>query len=170
MRDNNQDNHLNISEFFDSNLITQKNTSTTERFQNIEPILKSEYGYHYLCPICHIFPFIEFTKSKKYVKFTCSCYDDKEILIKDLFDKNNNYIIINDLANTNLLSSTTIVNNDDNYEGLKCKKHDLNFNFKYYWYPGLLNICEECQKYFEFDQHDLIDLESILIDKNKLNE
>ena len=125
MRNNNQDNHLNISEFTDSNPINQKNISTTQRFQNIEPILKPEEGYHYLCPKCHIFPFIEFTKSKKYIKFTCLCYDNKEILIKDLFDKSNNYITINDLSNTNLLSSTIIINdiNDVNYEGLTCKEH-----------------------------------------------
>ena len=45
-----------------------------------------------------------------------------------------------------------------------------NYNFKYYWYPGLQNICKECQNDFKFDQHDLIDLESIIIDDKKLNE
>jgi hypothetical protein len=33
-------------------------------FQNIESILKEEGKNHYLCPKCHLFPFIEFTKSK----------------------------------------------------------------------------------------------------------
>ena len=67
--------------FLDNTKITNTTNDMSElSFQSIGPILKQENIYHYLCPKCHIFPFIEFTKSKKYIKFTCSCYNGKEIL------------------------------------------------------------------------------------------
>ena len=84
--------------------ITLENISFYSDFHNSfsidshESILKPEDFDHYLCPNCHIFPFIEFTKSKNFINFTCLCYNNKEILIKDLFDKNKNYITIKNLS------------------------------------------------------------------------
>ena len=156
MKDTNKENDL--SQSFYTSINAQSNYSTDKvnqvSFENIEPMLKSEEGYHYLCPKCHIFPFIEFTKSKKYIKFTCLCYTDEKIGIKDLFDKN--YITTNSLSDENILSSTN-VNYDDNddedddededdddeddededdegddaddCEGLKCKEHDSKFKY-----------------------------------------
>ena len=174
MKDNNLVDDLNKSElFYYSNLTDQSNNLTKDEkqlsFQNIEPILKQEDNYHYLCPKCHIFPFIEFTKSKKYIIFTCFCYNNKEILIKDLFDENKNYITINNLSNTSILSSNNNIDYD-NYEGLKCKEHNLNFT--HYCKTCLLNVCEKCKYdcYNDFNKHEFIEIESILIDNKKINE
>ena len=127
MIDNSQVNKLLISSSMNNQINDTTNELNTFSLNNIEPILKSETNYHYLCPKCHIFPFIEFIRSKKYIKYTCRCYNNKEILIKDLFDKNNNYMIINDLSDTNILSFSNINNYDCNCEEFKCKLHNQNF-------------------------------------------
>ena len=91
--------------------------------------MKQDIGYHYLCPKCHNFPFIKFTESKKYIQFTCSCYTNKEILIKDLFDINNKYITINYLSNINTLSSISNNNDYDNMMDSYAKNIILLLNF-----------------------------------------
>ena len=125
----------------DSNLNIQSNNLTNDaktiNYSKYWAKIKDRRNYYYLCPKYHIFPFIEFNKSKKYIKFTCSCYNNKEILIKDLFDKSKNYITINDLSNTSFLLSSNIIDYD-NYEGFKCKEYNL--NYKYYCKTCLLNI------------------------------
>ena len=137
-------------------------------FQNIDFILIKEDEYHYLCPNCFKFPFIEFCKTKKYVKLTCSCYFSKIISIIDLFDESKNYITRNNLGSSGLLSSTIIMNNyENNYEGLKCKEH--NRCFKYFCKTCLLNLCDECIYEQNSVCHKLVDLESLKINYAKLN-
>ena len=171
MEDYNQNNEFCSTQLFkDLELNTQNSSTNNENkslFSNIEPILKKEEDYHYLCRKCHIFPFIEFTKSKKNIKFTCLCYNNKEILIQDLFDKSKNYITINSLSDTSFLSSIN-VGCYDNCKGLKCIEHYS--NFKYYCKTCLLNICQSCKKSHEFYPHEIFDLESIIIDNKKLDE
>ena len=72
MIDNNQKNDLSQL-YSDVNSKSSNSTDNIKKltFKNIESILKKEDNYHYLCPKCHIFPFIEFTNSKKSIKFTC---------------------------------------------------------------------------------------------------
>ena len=141
-------------------------------FQNIKPILKEEEGYQYICPKCHQFPLIEFTESIKTIKLGCKCYNNKEILIKDLFDKYNKFIIINQLSNLNLLSSSNIfeVNNGD--EVLTCKKH--NNYFRYYCKKCHLDLCDMCAEDDErkhgFILPYYIELESMKIDNEKLDK
>ncbi len=171
MKDNNQNNDLSKSELFYgsiyniqvSNSINNKNRLS---ISNINPILKEE-EYHYLCPKCYKFPLIEFTKSIKYVKFTCSCYNNKKISIKDLFDETKDYITINNLSSSNLLSSNIIKYNNNNEEGFKCKEH--NDNFESFCETCLINICDECNYNHIFFPHKLIELESIKINNKKLN-
>ena len=115
---------------------TSKNDKQQLFFQTFNSLLKQEESYLYLCPKCHIFPFIDFTESKKYIRFTCLCYANKEILIKDLFSKSNSFIT--DLSNNNFLSYHDIFNYDQ-YEGLKCSEHNL--IFKYYCKTCLVNFC-----------------------------
>ena len=43
--------------------------------------------YHYLCPKCKIFPFIEFCKDKKYIKCACSCINNEKLLIEEFIKK-----------------------------------------------------------------------------------
>ena len=170
MEDINQES--NLSQRFYSSINIQNNFLSNEvnqvYFENFEPILKKENGYHYLCPKCHIFPFIEFTKSKKYIKFTCLCYTDEKIGIKDLFEKN--YITISGLSDSNILSSINIDDYDeyDEYEGLKCKEH--NAKFEYFCTTCLLNLCKDCiETLHNIKLHELIEIESIKIDNMKLN-
>ena len=44
---------------------------------------------HYLCTKCLKFPFIKFCKDKKYIRVTCSCFNNEKILIEDLLERNN---------------------------------------------------------------------------------
>ena len=160
MKDNSKNKDLSKSEsFYSSNINIQTNNSTNDinkqSFSNINSILKEEDKYHYLCPKCYNFPLIEFTKSKKYIKITCSCYNNKKILIKDLFDESNNYITINNLSCSSLLTSNII---KDNEEGLICKEHHK--YFKYFCKTCLINICNECKIYHINIPHELIKLES----------
>ena len=165
MKDNSKNQDLSKSESFFGSNFNQTNNSTNDinkqSFSNINPILKEEDKYHYLCPKCYNFPLIEFFKSKKYIKFTCSCYNNKKILIKDLFDESNNYITINNLSCSSILSSNII---KDNEEGLICKEHHK--YFKYFCKTCLINMCDECIIFhddFPFP-HEIIELEYNKID------
>ena len=73
----------------------------------------------YLCTQCLKFPYIKFCKDKKHIRLNCSCFNNKKILIKDLYEKNLLYIENN--SNINLLSTTSL--DDDIENELKCKKH-----------------------------------------------
>ena len=89
-------------------------TQTTETYSsNKEPFSSdfgtipiSDYKYLYLCPECHKFPLIEFCKDIKYIKYTCSCDDNKKKMIKDFIDE----------TNKNSLLSNSFVSYDNNYE------------------------------------------------------
>ena len=61
---------------------------------------------HYLCSKCLKLPFIKFCKDRKHIRLTCFCFNNKKILIKDLFKTNILYIENNN--NKNLLSTTNL--------------------------------------------------------------
>ena len=133
-----QNNNLNKNDSFYCSILNTENDTLTNNINktisNIDPILKEE-EYHYLCPKCNKFPFIEFSKSKKYVKLTCSCYNKKNILIKDLFDKSKNYMTIKEFSFLKNLYS------NNNGEGLECKTHlKPDGKFKYFCKTCLINI------------------------------
>ena len=72
---------------------------------------------HYLCTKCLKFPYIKYCKDKRFIRLTCSCLNNKKILIKEFF-KNNNLSIEN--SYTSFLNS----NNDKDIENkLLCQKH-----------------------------------------------
>ena len=135
-----------------------------ENIQSKISISENIGDYHYLCPNCCIFPFIEFDESRNIIKCTCSCYNNKEISINNFLDINKKYIT--NLSNEKFLSSS-----DPCYKGLKCKEH--NYHFKYFCKTCLLNICEKCEYDHNYAPHELILLESILNNNKqfkKLNE
>jgi len=76
---------------------------------------------HYLCTECFKFPYIKFCKDRKHIRLTCSCFNNKKILIKDLFEKN--ILSIEKNSNKNLLSTTNLNLNDDIENKLICKEH-----------------------------------------------
>ena len=118
-----------------------------------------------------MFPFIEFEHSKTYIKLTCHCLNSKKILIKDLFNINNNYILF-DNSEDDMLSSTQDINfdNDTNeyYKGFMCTIH--NSKYKNFCKTCLINLCEECSLSHKDKPHNLINLENIELDnEDKIN-
>jgi len=74
---------------------------------------------HYICPKCSKFPYIKFYKDIKYIRLTCSCFNNIKILIKDYF---------NHLSNENNYKSFLNTNNEINNENeLLCKIHKQKF-------------------------------------------
>ena len=96
------------------------------------------------------------------MKFTCSCYNNKKIFIKDLFDESNNYITINNLSCSSILSSNNIKEKE---EGLIYKEHHE--YFKYFCKTCLINICDECKNNHKHFPHKRI--EYIKTDNEKLD-
>ena len=161
-----ENNDNNFSNFYGQNLnITTQSTHNINELSNldIEPISKIDYSNHYICTKCHIFPFIKFCKDRKRIRWTCSCVNNKEILIKDLFNKTNDIFIENSFSN--FLSSTTInISNDKDFkDGLLCKEHKLKYeSFSRFFF---INYCKECKK----DKH-IINFKDIKINDDKINE
>ena len=123
-----------LSNFYGSNfnLISQQTHNNNKPFKSdIESIHKLEYKCHYICPKCHKFPFIEFYKDRKNIKFICSCIN-KKILIKDILDKTKNYITF---ENNNI--------QNDKINELLCIKHKNKFCS--FCESCLLNECVDCQ-------------------------
>ena len=114
--DNSQNNLYNeiIGSNSNSNNIPSMNKTIKSPFNtNIDFILKPE-EHHYICNKCYLFPFIEF-KNKKYIKLTCSCFNNKEMSIADFFTNFSYYENFKDnLSNEGSLSSSAIVENNDN--------------------------------------------------------
>lgn len=90
---------------------------------NIESInIDYDYDYglnHYFCTKCHKFPFIKFCKDRKNVRFTCSCFNNKKTLIKELFK-------IFSIDDSLSLAFTKTNSNIDIENELICKEHKKN--------------------------------------------
>ena len=82
---------------------------------------------HYLCTQCLKFPYIKFCKDRKNIRLTCSCFNNKKILIKDLFE--NNFLSIENNSIINLLSTTNLNLNVDIENKLKCMEHNNKFSY-----------------------------------------
>ena len=120
----NSDKDLNKIYGSNSNFVSQSKNNINKISQlDLEPIFDS---YHYLCPNCLKFPFIKFYKDRKNIRWTCSCINNKKILIKDLFNK-----IINDSIGNSFISLNNDNKIDDiNFEKeLKCKEHKKKFKY-----------------------------------------
>ena len=159
MNDNENESKLTSTILYggDNNDLTQTNNYENPPFNSdIPQINELEYPNHYLCPKCLLFPFIEFCKDMKHIKLTCSCYNNKKILIKDLLDEKNKYIIIEDSI-TNLLSS---IDRNLDCEGIKCTKHNKKMEY----------FCKKCFGHCcnENNCCDPIKLEEIRFDNKKI--
>ena len=124
------------------------------------PEKESINNSHYLCSKCLIFPFIEFCRDKKHIKFTCLCYNNKKISIKDLLDKDNKFIIIE--------------GNKTNLEYVKyiiCSKHNKKYEF--FCESHFTHVCSDENKgknccVIKFDEIKF-DNKKLEILKNKIN-
>ena len=124
---------------------------------------ENNYNQHFFCTQCHKFPFIKFCKDRKNIKLTCSCFNNKNFSIKELFtlmsNKDNNSIFLPSETNLNI----------DIREELICKKH--NKKFKGFSKFFLNNYCEDCDNYKdEFDDNDIIKFVDIKIEEKKIEE
>ena len=114
---------------------------------------------HYLCTHCLKFPYINFCKDRKHIRLTCSCFNNKKILIKDLFEKN--ILFIENDSNNNFLSTTNL--NDDIEYKLKCKKHDKKFegfskSYLNNYCQYCITNCNESDKIIKFDNFKIEDI------------
>ena len=112
---------------------------------------------HYLCTQCSKFPYIKFCKDRKNIRITCSCFNNKKILIKDLFEKN--ILSIENISNINFLSLTNLNLNDDIENQLKCNKHSKIFFNSKHKFEGFSKIylehyCQHC--IYNKNKNDLI--------------
>ena len=135
---------------------------STDNNANLEQI-KNDYNYrHYFCARCHKFPLIKFCKDRKNIRFTCSCFNNKKILIEELFKINSN--------KDNLPIFLSENNSNINIETeLLCKEH--NKKFKGFSKLFLNNYCEDCNQYkIKIYDNDIIRFEDIKIEDKKIDE
>ena len=79
-----EDNSLLDSKVYEYNL--EKSINYMPFNINIESIHEVyDYDNHLFCNKCHKFPFIKFCKDRKNIRFACSCFNYKKILIEELF-------------------------------------------------------------------------------------
>ena len=146
---NDDEDEKNLDNFYPNSVLSQ--TSTTKNNQvpfntDIDTITTPENQYHYLCRECHKFPLIDFCKDIKYIKYTCSCVNNKKILIKDLNEEIN--------KNSSLLLNSFISINENNeikedyIKGLSCVEHNKSFNS--FCKTCFKNICENCSLDHQF--------------------
>ena len=141
--------------------------STTEKKNELfnideEPINNNYNDSHYFCNKCHKFPLIKFNKDRKNVKLTCSCFNNKKMIIEELFKTNS---IASSLSI--FLSKTNLNINIENE--LLCKDHNKKFQgFSKYF---LNNYCEDCDNFKneEFNK-DIIRFNDIKIEEKKIEE
>jgi len=126
---------------------------------------------HYLCTQCLKFPYIKFCKDKKHIRLTCSCFNNKKILIKDLYEKN--LLYIENKSNINLLSTTNLNLNDDIENKLKCKEHNYKLFYKFECFSKIYleNYCH----YYKNEHHNkikdkIIDFDDIKIEDIKIKQ
>jgi hypothetical protein len=85
----NDDSSITSSKFYGSNLniLGQSTTEKRNKLFNTdeEAINNNSTDNHYFCNKCHMFPFIKFSKDRKSVRLTCSCFYNKKILIEEVF-------------------------------------------------------------------------------------
>ena len=164
--------------FYDSNsnIPTVRSDDESQLFnQNIETIYDN--SNHYFCTECLKFPFIKFCKDRKNIRLTCSCINNKKILIEDLFSFESKY---NLLIKKNNLFTTTINSNKSINKIIKnnfiCKEEKKKFvgfsiNYMENYCPVCINIQNENEKDSIIHFNDIkIENEKILQLLEKINE
>ena len=149
-----EDSFSNIYDLFDksSDIKTQHN----QNFKSDLGTIDKNYSSHYFYTKCRNFPFIKFCKDRKHIRLTCSCLNNKKILIDSFLQE---YVF--DSKENNIICST--INNDKDYEDiLLCNIHKKKFNFFCLFF--FINCCQDCQK------RHFISFDNIKKENNKLFE
>ena len=146
-----------------SNFSTIKSDDKSQLFHtDIEPIYDN--SNHYFCIKCLKFPFIKFCKDRRNIRLTCSCFNNKKILIKDLFSSENKYNLL--IKNYKNFPTTNKSNNNENNEiNFKCKKHME--KFKGFSINYMDNYCSNCIK-MKNGIDNIIDFNDIKIENEKI--
>ena len=134
------------------------NNNTNLESKNIDYNFK-----HCFCPGCHKFPFIKFCKDRKNIRLTCSCFNNKKILIEELFKINSN----KDNLSIFLSDNNSNINIENEF---LCKEHKK--KFKGFSKFLLNNYCEDCNIYNtnEISEKDIIRFDDIKIEDKKIDE
>ena len=134
------------------------NNNTNLESKNIDYNFK-----HCFCPGCHKFPFIKFCKDRKNIRLTCSCFNNKKILIEELFKINSN----KDNLSIFLSDNNSNINIENEF---LCKEHKK--KFKGFSKFLLNNYCEDCIIYntHEISEKDIIRFDDIKIEDKKIDE
>jgi len=155
------------SNFYDYNSnipISQKDNKSQLFNTDTEPIYDD--SNHYFCTKYLKFPFIKFYKDRKNIRLTCSCFNNKKVLIEDLFSFENKY---NLLIKNNNLFTTTINSNEGNNEIIEnnfiCKEHKKKFEGFSINYMD--NYCPSCYK-IKDNSSSIINFNDIEIDNGKI--
>jgi len=142
-----------ISEGYPKIYDINSNISNQKKDQSYNSDIGSIYdnSLHYFCTKCLKFPFIKFCKDRKSIRLTCSCFNNKKVLIEDLFLFENKYSL---LIKKNIFS--TLISNKNKNKVIKdillCKKHNKKFSGFSIIY--LNNICQDC--FNKKDSNDII--------------
>ena len=114
-----EDNSFISNKFYgDSNY---EKTIDNEIFNTSTESINNDYNYnHYFCTKCYKLPFIKFSKDRKNVRLTCSCFKNKKVSIEELFK-----LIYIKNSEAIFLPESTL--NLDIGNELKCKEHNKKF-------------------------------------------
>ena len=143
-------------------LVNESNNSIEKSFSQLLHDIEKQYK-HYICQKCKNFPLIEFI-NKNEIYYTCDCYKRKNIIINEIFKKENKYLYFENKSNSSTRSNSYISNKaleleneikviNDNKDIFKCQKH--NHKFRYYCEKCNLNICKQCVKQHIFESCEI---------------
>ena len=155
------------SKFYDSNsnIPTSQRENKSQLFNiDTEPIY--DESNHYFCTKCLKFPFIKFCKDRRNIRLTCSCFNNKKILIEDLFSSENKYNLL--IKNNNNIFTTINSNegnnkfSENNFICIEHKEKFEGFSINY-----MNNYCPSCFK-VKNNSSNIIDFKDIKIKKGKI--
>ena len=155
----------NHSSYGSLSFSNEKNFNSSFHLKMTQIIKLEDPRIHYRCPKCGNFPLIEFKKNQEDISYSCSCFKDKCIAIKELFNTENKYLtfINNDNENQNFkYDITDKFDNSGNYDN--SNKSDKS-KFEYFCSTCSKNICKDC--FQSHESHDVINLELPMAEMNE---
>ncbi len=146
---------------YNFNVSTNASTKNTPFISDIESIGTTDYQYLYLCPKCYKFPLIDFCKDYNYIKYTCSCINNKKLLVKDLIDE---------IDKNNCSLSNSFISNNENMKIylLNCGFHKEKYDC--FCKNCLKHFCYKCNHKDEHNNHEIIKFKNIIIDSNRIDK
>ena len=151
-------------------IIDEKEMSSSLDISIYNILNENEYPYmHYMCPKCHNFPLIQYINERE-IYYTCGCIKKKQMKIKELFDNENKYFLIEKSSSksstraSSFSSGEALVTenskeykskNNKNSIGFYCSKHNSK-KFRYFCTTCKVNLCKECIEFHLGKEHNRI--------------